>query len=255
LSHHRHHRSAERPRQRALRLTYQVADALTEVFLYCGVIFTPWAFGTTQPWSIRVMNGLGYLLGALLLTKGLIRWLGRYQPARWDRQLGNGQSPSSQTRFVYPGLVRHLTWVMGGLTVLILAYCLTSALNARLTILRASNSLSYHECISWLPHSYDRTGTWNAFWMYLGWALTFWAARDWLLGLTTREESEDRGQRTEDGGRRAEDRGQRSEIRGQRKSRGPLCPAGPLAAVAVGDLHKWELARRRGNHPAIDRHQ
>ena len=116
MSPHRHHRSADRPRQRALRLTYQVADALTEVFLSCEVIFTPWAFGTTQPWSIRVMNGLGYLLGALLLTKGLLRWLGRYQPARWDRQLWNGQSPSSQTRFVHPGLVRHLTWVMGGLS-------------------------------------------------------------------------------------------------------------------------------------------
>jgi len=216
---HRHHRSADRPRQHALRLTYQVADALTEVFLYCEVIFTPWAFGTTQPWSIRVMNGLGYLLGALLLTKGLIRWLGRYQPARWDRQLWNGQSPSSQTRFVHPGLVRHLTWVMGGLTVLILAYCLTSALNARATYLPASHSLSYHECISWLPHSYDRISTWNAFWMYLGWALTFWAARDWLLGLTTREESEDRGQRTEDGGQRTEVRDQRSEDRGNHGAR------------------------------------
>ena len=37
------------------------------------IVFSPWAFGTTQPWSIWCMNFAGYALGLLFLTKLFIR--------------------------------------------------------------------------------------------------------------------------------------------------------------------------------------
>ena len=44
---------------------YRVCEDLTEPLIYFMVVFGPWAFGTTQSWSIWLMNGAGYLLGLL----------------------------------------------------------------------------------------------------------------------------------------------------------------------------------------------
>ena len=63
---------------------YRACDDLTEPLIYFMVVFSPWAFGTTQPWSIWLMNAAGYLLGLLLAGKLAIRWLKGYRPARWD---------------------------------------------------------------------------------------------------------------------------------------------------------------------------
>ena len=54
-------------RSRPLRVLdvqiYRVCEDVTEGLIYLMVIFSPWAFGTTQPWSIWTMNLAGYLLG------------------------------------------------------------------------------------------------------------------------------------------------------------------------------------------------
>jgi hypothetical protein len=42
---------------------YRVCDGITEGLLYAMVIFTPWAFGTTQAWSIWAMNIAAYIVG------------------------------------------------------------------------------------------------------------------------------------------------------------------------------------------------
>ncbi len=63
---------------------YQQADALSGWLIAFMVVFSPWAFGTTQPWSIWTMNSCGYLLGALLAAKLFIRFRRGYRPARWD---------------------------------------------------------------------------------------------------------------------------------------------------------------------------
>jgi len=181
---------AERPRvKRSLRgslplragdvLLYRVCEDLTEVLIYGMVVFGPWAFGTTQPWSIWLMNGAGYLAGLLLACKLAIRWLKGYCPPRWDTRPplppGGLSGPRSAAAW--------LTGTLAALTAAILAYCLLSALNARSTY--DPNLLSFiyfKHCILWLPHSFDSVRTWSAFWMYLGLAGSFWAVRDWLLG-------------------------------------------------------------------------
>jgi O-antigen ligase len=63
--------------------TYRFCDAVTAAVLYFMVVFSPWAFGTTQSWSIWVMNIGSFLLGSLLITKWLIRWRTGYVPPRW----------------------------------------------------------------------------------------------------------------------------------------------------------------------------
>ena len=56
------------PRRTQARL-YRFCDRFTEALIYFAVIFGPWAFGATQDWSIKVMNGVGLTLGLLWLVK------------------------------------------------------------------------------------------------------------------------------------------------------------------------------------------
>ncbi|MCX6915422.1 MAG: O-antigen ligase family protein [Verrucomicrobia bacterium] len=205
---------------------YQACEALTEPLIYLMVLFSPWAFGTSQPWAIWGMTIAGYLLGGMLVVKLAIRWFKGYRPPRWDGELGEESrkqkaesrneeegegigNPKSEIRNAKE--VRHqesqvrkprsevrgrrlltssrLTAILGWLTVAILGYCLISALNARATYLPQALRFAYHDrCIRWLPHSLDSNQTWFAFWSYLGLALSFWAVRDWLLGKSAIEE-------------------------------------------------------------------
>jgi hypothetical protein len=71
---------------------------------------------------------------------------------------------------------------------LLLSYCLVSAVNARATFRDDTLTFDYHECITWLPHSFDATASWSAFWRYLGLACAFWAIIDWLPGRTSAEQ-------------------------------------------------------------------
>ncbi len=50
-------------------LLYRRADAVSGWLLGFMAVFSPWAFATSQPWSIWTMNLLGYLLGVLLTAK------------------------------------------------------------------------------------------------------------------------------------------------------------------------------------------
>ena len=173
---------------------YRVCEDLTEALIYAMVVFSPWAFGTTQPWSIWVMNGAGYLLGLMLACKVTIRRIKGYHPPRWDDgQRAEGGREESGVRGQGGMAASRLTAMLAGLTVAILGYCLISAVNARSTFYRGDLSFAYHpSCINWLPHSFDGGRTWLAFWTYLGLALSFWAIRDWLLG---KADGEERGQR------------------------------------------------------------
>lgn len=65
---------------------YLACEAGTAGLIYFMVVFSPWAFGTTQPWAIRTMDATGYLLGLLLALKLWVRWRKGYRPARWGRK-------------------------------------------------------------------------------------------------------------------------------------------------------------------------
>ena len=74
------------------------------------------------------------------------------------------------------------------LTLMLLLYCLISAVNARATYESLTSHLEYYDCIGWLPHSFDGNATWFAFWTYLGLACAFWSIRDWLLAKSAHEQ-------------------------------------------------------------------
>jgi O-antigen ligase len=191
-------------------LVYRVCDGVSEGVIYFQVVFAPWAYGTTDRWSIWTMNVAGYVLGGLLAAKWWICWRSGYRPDRWsesreaNEEVTAGEE-SEEARRVEPGRPstrrrrrpssRVFTAVLAALTVLLLVYCLIGAINARSTFVYRQMAFVPHEYIGWLPHSYDSWATWQAFWMYLGLALSFWAARDWLLGKTAKERRESRGER------------------------------------------------------------
>jgi len=154
------------------------------MLIFPMLVFGPWAFGTTEPWSIWTMNIAGYALGVLLLAKVFIRGLKGYNAPRWENY--SSHSPT-KTRHRHP-LVRFLTRSLAVLTLAVLAFCLVSALNAFYTYNPVTRLFEAHHCLKWLPHSLDGHRTWFAFWTYLGLAGSFWAIRDWLLGMTPAEE-------------------------------------------------------------------
>ncbi|HZM01722.1 MAG TPA: O-antigen ligase family protein, partial [Candidatus Saccharimonadales bacterium] len=169
--------------QRYKRRLHRISDWITEWVIYLAILFGPWAFGTTQPWAIEVMNGVGFALGLLWLGKLFIRASG-YHPLRWTQFSGKSESGRAirpQDRF---------TWILGTGTFCILLYSLIGAWNARAIYHPAQWSFEYRNAVRWLPHSYDRAKSWAAFWKFLGLAGLFWALRDWLLTLSPREAAE-----------------------------------------------------------------
>ncbi len=148
-------------------------DFLTEILLYAMLVFSPWAFGTTQRWSISVMDFGGYSLGVLLFVKLAARRVADWRPGRWGAASTHWTAKAA-----------------AALTVFLLLYCLVSALNSRASFDSAQRSFTYRDVIPFLPHSYDSTSTWRALRSALALALSFWAVRDWLL---TRSPSERQG--------------------------------------------------------------
>ncbi len=166
--------------KRYKRLPHGAGDRLTGYLIYFAVLFGPWAFGTTQAWSIHVMNCVGFALGLLWLAKLFVRLSG-YEPLRWTRFCGDvrsGRWTRAEHRF---------TWILATGTFSILAYCLVSAWNARAIYHPDQWSFEYRNAIPWLPHSYDRDLSWAEFWKVLGLAGFFLGLRDWLLTLSPKE--------------------------------------------------------------------
>ena len=178
--------STDRPSRFPLRAgdvqLYRVCEDVTGWLIYLMAVFSPWAFGTTQPWAIWTMNVAGYALGILLAAKLVIRGGKGYRPPRWEEALPDADRPTA--RFT----AAQLTRVLAALSVAILLYCWISAVNAYATYHRDGLSFEYHACIRWLPHTFDSALTWEFFWAHLGLAGSFWAVRDWLLGKADHED-------------------------------------------------------------------
>jgi hypothetical protein len=174
--------------------THYVCEVLTELLIYFMVVFSPWAFGTTQAWSIWIMNVCGYSLGLLLLVKLTIRKRG-YRCAQWGEEeivaaeVRNSERPDvlchrRRTRLSPATFTRALVF----LTLCILAYCFIAAVNRRATFNSVTMALEYYDCLRWLPHSLESRSTWKGFCTCLALACSFWAIRDWLTGKASGEQ-------------------------------------------------------------------
>lgn len=163
---------------------HRLGDLATEALLYVTLVFGPWVFGTTEVWSVWTMNVTGYLLGLLWLGKWISRWATGFRPARW----GDAPQEGELVPFWRTWLREWPTTLLALLTILLLAFCFTSAINAAgaydYTTKKYTPLDGY---VDWLPHSFDRHRSWLFAWQYLSIALLFWSARDWLLAKTRRE--------------------------------------------------------------------
>ena len=98
---------------------HKLADKLTEILIYFMVIFSPWAFGTTEPWSIWTMNISAYALGILLVTKWITRLATKYNP---NPELDKNELSPKQNRL---RLIQKIcTILLAGSMFLLLAYIL-----------------------------------------------------------------------------------------------------------------------------------
>lgn len=143
------------------------------------VLFSPWAFGTTEHWSIWTMNITAYGLGLLLFSKWIIRWSSGFRP--WPSEAPKNEISPRQHRL---RLIHKTSNLLTAICMLLLlGYILTSAINARASFNLETHEYTYFEGINKnLPHSYDARGTWFLFWQYLGLIILFWSTRDWLAG-------------------------------------------------------------------------
>ncbi len=143
------------------------------------VLFSPWAFGTTEHWSIWTMNITAYGLGVLLVSKWIIRWSTDFRP--WPSEVPKNEISPRQHRLRL--IHKTCTTLSAVFMILLLGYILTSAINARASFSLENRVYTYFEGINKsLPHSYDANGTWFLFWQYLGLIILFWSTRDWLAG-------------------------------------------------------------------------
>jgi O-antigen ligase len=163
---------------------YRLCDDMSGALILPMIVFSPWAFGTTQPWAIQCMNAAGYALGVLLLAKLFIRKVKGYPAPRWD---AFSSRSGTLSRRRHPA-TRRLTRTLAVLTLAVLADILISALNVAAHYDENTRVFQYQPHLAWLPYSLDGQRTWFHFWMYLGLAAAFWAVGDWLPGMTSVEE-------------------------------------------------------------------
>ena len=155
---------------------YATCEMLTGVLVCAMLVFGPWAFGTTESWSIWTLNVGGYLLGSLLAMKLVIRSgkeLGFLIAGHKSLSPLRAGKDSSDN----PPWPR---WALAAMTVAILAYCATAGINGSATFNASSGGFEYHRFVRWLPHSLESHSTWAMFWRLLALACSFWAVTDWL---------------------------------------------------------------------------
>jgi O-antigen ligase len=160
---------SSRPSRLSAESLHGYFDFATECLLYAILILTPWVFGTTEVWSIKTMNVVGFLVGGLLIGKMALRKFGGVEPERW----------------VAGGPGQWVTRLLFALTVLVLGYCAVFIVNARGEfIMNVREFVYFDDYKKEFPHSYDRSGSVAAFQMYLACACFFWGLRDWLITRT-----------------------------------------------------------------------
>jgi O-antigen ligase len=164
----------------------RILDTVSGVVLLLVAILAPWMLGATTQETIWALNGLGFSAGGLWIVQRVVRLR-----ASADRQ--------SQARLAGARWPMACVW---GLVITLLGYVLCSALNPRASLqytftpgypFASGVEINYLEPIEWLPHSHDQGRTLRAFWKYLAIALSFAAARDWLMGASRRERRSDDG--------------------------------------------------------------
>jgi hypothetical protein len=135
-------------------------------FLICALAaVTPWLFGTTEDWSVRLMN-IGCLAAGLIFLLGCI--LKR-------RSESEAQATSAFSR--------NTAIVFFSLNVVLLGYCAIAYFNPRATFSFETLDFTYFDKYnSAIPTTYDRNLTGQTLLDFFCLFVFFWSARSWLDG-------------------------------------------------------------------------
>jgi len=165
------------------RINYFLDLALGSVLIMM-VVLAPWMLGATTSVSMWILNGMGFILGGLWVSKQFVKV---FQLSDWPGELFK-QKWCWTTVLLFCFVVFLLTYV----------YC--SALNPRASLqytfigggqYATGVDIMYLDAIEWLPQSYDKDITLRAFWKYLAISMSFLAAREWFMGTTDKKRSFD----------------------------------------------------------------
>jgi len=166
---------------------YHFCDAATGMILVFMIFFSPWAFGTTESWSANIMNACGFFIGLAWLLKIVVReWVG-YKPLRWDLPPGSWSNPGYSLVTGYK-ISKWVKFILGLLSLFIIAFHLVAVLNAAAVYFPEEYRFVYKTHIKWLPHSYDKNSSLNAFLRCVALVLSFWGISDWVMGMSKKEE-------------------------------------------------------------------
>ena len=158
--------------------TNKLLDKLSEIIIYFVLIFSPWAFGTTENWSIWTINIAAFTLGFLLISKFSVNRI-----VNFKKQLKSHNILLNHKRKRPQQIQVSCDILLVFFMLLLLGYILLSAINASASFNLYTKEYTYFENYNEsLPHSYDSKATWFLFWQYLGIFIFYWATCSWIRG-------------------------------------------------------------------------
>src|SRR5688500_327303 len=134
--------SSRRKRERSpVRKAAKILEWIGGALLCLLIVATPWMFGTTEDWSIRIMNFGSYAAGAVMLIAAIL-----------NRMAGATIETSGRERvFKYAFFV---------LNIAVLVFCAIALWNARATFSIETRSFTYYPSANpALPTTYDADAT------------------------------------------------------------------------------------------------
>src|SRR5687768_2792430 len=156
-----------RERSPVRKLT-RILETIGGVLLCVLVASTPWLFGTTEEWSVRLMNLGSYATGAVFLVAAICN--------RIDSSSERDSARERLTKYLFLAL-----------NVAVLAFCLVALLNARATFSVEDRSFTYFENYKRsLPTTYDVDATQTTLFSLCAYFVVFWSVRSWLLARERR---------------------------------------------------------------------
>ena len=120
-----------------------VLEGIGGALLCALIVATPWMYGTTEAWSVRLMNIGSFSAGAFLLAGAIVKWFGRRNSDAVEENSGSRSQRSLKVLFL-------------ALNLAVLAYCAVALWNYRATFSVQERSFDYREDYQRsLPTTYD----------------------------------------------------------------------------------------------------
>lgn len=159
--HHSERSSRRGSREHSRRKWGRFLERIGGTLICLLVAATPWMYGTTESWSIGIMNAGSYAAALIFLAAGIV--------SRRDSAL----IPDRRERAVKAAFL--------AVNLLLLLFVLTAWWNARASFSVNEQTFTYRDYIPWLPTTYDVNLTRSTFFTVLACFAGFWSLRRWLL--------------------------------------------------------------------------